>query len=704
MERSQQIRYFLFSQYLSDGIRITVEIVIPALVFSFLGDLETGLAMSLGALCVSISDGPGPTVHKRNGMFYCNLFVFISAFLTGMVNDNVVLMGIMILVSCFVFTMFSVYGSRATAVGFAALLIMILQMTHVIPSEQVLKESLLILAGGVWYMMVALLFYFITPYRAAERSIGKCLLETAKYLVIKSELYNPESDIEQQYRKLLDQQVVVNDNQNEIRELLFKNRSLLRESTRKGRLLVLTFVQLVDLFEQIMASWYDYEAIRKKYAHTGILQEISLIVKNCAQEMYNVGEAIQANGSYKKTINLFEELNVLKQKIDNLKDYGSTIMLKKILVNLRNLVEKTDDIAKYFENKPVLKGQLRSGSEYSRFVTHQKISWEVFKNNLTLHSSIFRHSLRVMITCGAGYVISKFMSGHHSYWITMTIIIIMKPAFSLTKKKNYDRLTGTIAGGIVGLLLLHFIQDKAVLFELLVFFMLGTYTFKILNYIVMVIFLTPYVLILFHFLGLGALHVASERLLDTAIGSVLAALGSYFLFPSWESGQLRKYMSDVLSANIHYLQKLKELFSGKDVPTLQYKLVRKELFVSTANLSGALHRMLSEPKSKQKHRKEIYEFVVLNHILSSNVASITSETMGKKLENPERLLHSLKSSVSILESSLQKLDNTIDEKEPEIIHSQISRKKVSDSQTMGQLDFINQVSIDISKLTRQIVS
>ena len=61
--------------------------------------------------------------------------------------------------------------------------------------------------------------------------------------------------------------------------------------------------------------------------------------------------------------------------------------------------------------------------------------------------------------------------------------------------------------------------------------MIGTYTFQRLNYIVMVIFMTPYILIFFNFLGMGFVDVAEERLLDTRIGSLLAFLASYLLFP-----------------------------------------------------------------------------------------------------------------------------------------------------------------------------
>lgn len=706
MEKSQQIRYFFFSQYLADGIRITLEIVIPAFVFSLLGDMETGLALSLGALCVSSSDGPGPVVHKRNGMLYCNIFIFISALLTGWLNHNMLLLGILILVSSFFFTMFSVYGSRANFIGFAALLIMVLQMTEVIPYQKVFTESLLILCGGVWYMVIALVLYRIAPHRAAQRALGDCIHETAQYLLIKSEMYNPQSDLEEQYRKLLEQQIVVNEKQNEVRELLFKNRALLKESTRIGRLLVLTFVDVVDLFEHIMATWYDYSSLRNKYASTGILEEVSITIKNLAHEMNNIGEAILAGKHYKKELNLINELEIIRNKIDSLSNQGSSIMLKKILVNLRNLGEKVEEISKYFNEDVSAKGNLQSRKEYSRFVTHQKINGSVLRNNLTFNSSIFRHSIRMMIACEAGFLISKlFPNGHHSYWIVMTIIIILKPSYSLTKKKNSDRLLGTIAGGIIGLLLLFFIQDKTILFGLIVFFMLGTYTFKTLNYIVMVIFLTPYILILFHFLGMGAMNVAGERLMDTAIGSALAFLASFFLFPQWESERLQNYMSDVLKANIHYLLKLKIIFSGSKIASLDYKLVRKELLVSTANLAAALHRMLSEPKSKQSHIKEIYEFVVLNNVLSSNIASLTATTYRDEKYYPKEFLGPVNKSIAILEKNLHQLDtNYSPEMQQTNLISSLNDIKSTDINMKEQLEFIYKITGDIGKLTSIISS
>jgi uncharacterized membrane protein (TIGR01666 family) len=704
MQRTQQIRYFLFSQYLADGIRVTLEIAIPALVFSLLGQVETGMTISLGALCVSISDGPGPVVHKRNGMLYCNLFVFIMALVTGFLNHTIFSLGLLILASSFLFSMFSVYGNRAASIGTAALLIMILRMSEIYPPMVVITDSFLILAGGLWYMAIALLFYRITPYRPAQRSLGDCIHETAKYLAIKSEMYNLKSDLNSQYKKLLDQQIVVNEKQDAVRELLFKNRQLLKESTRTGRVLVLTFVDVVDLFEHIMATWYDYSSLREKYASTGILDDVSLIIKRIAGELNNIGEAIQSNSSYQKQFELIPTLEKLKQKIDALNDKGSTMMLKKILVNLRNLGEKVDDILKYFDEKISHTTKLRSSKEYSRFVTHQKINGAVLKNNLTFKSSIFKHSLRVMIACGVGFTISKLISqGHHSYWILMTIIIILKPRFSLTKQKNFDRLIGTIGGGLIGLLILAFVHNTNILFGLILFFMIGTYTFVRLNYIVMVIFLTPYVLILFNFLGLGATNVASERLSDTAIASLLAFLASNFLFPHWESHDLRGYMASVLKANISYLQKLKEFLYGNKMLSMDYKLVRKELFVSTANLSSALHRMLSEPKNKQKDRKLIYEFVVLNHVLSSNIASLTATMSNSDEPSSREVIKKVNRTISNLKNNLVLLDKSYTEREEEQKNNTlIPEKAATDPQLNDQLNFIYKVSEDIGKVTKKI--
>ena len=701
----QHIQYFLFSQYLADGIRVTLEIILPAVIFSQFGRMDLGLIMSTGAFCVSMADGPGPVEHKRNGMLYCILFTFLMSLLTGMVNTNVFLLGLLIVLSSFFFTMFTVFGNRAAALGTAALLVMVLRMDKIVPPINVLYDSLLILAGGFWYLLIALLFFKLYPYRPAQRLLGNCLHETARFLRIKATLYDVKSNITDEYRKLVTQQVTVNEKQDELRELLYKNRELIKDPTDTGKLLMVTFADVIDLYENIMATWYDYTLLRQRFADTHILDDVSVIIQNIADEIDRIALAIQSNSLYKKQYQLLPTLDRLKIKIDAIEDpQNSNLVLKKILVNLRNLGERTDELMNYFKAGTVLKRNLRTDNEYSKFVSHQVISGNVFISNLGLDSSVFRHSLRMMITCITGFFIAKLLPNtHYSYWILLTIIVILKPGFSLTKQRNLERLFGTIAGGLIGLLLIYFIHDRTILFGLIMLFMLVTYTFIRVNYIVTVIFMTPYIIILFSLLGMGFVNIAEERLLDTVIASVLAFMASYFLFPHWESVQLESYMVQVLKANQSYLQQLAAFFSGSNQSHLEYKLVRKELYVSTANLSAAFQRMVSEPKSKQRNSQEIYEFVVLNHVLSSNIASLTVSMLTMQPGvYPKEVLLPVKKSITILKQSLLQLDNdTLNESISPTKTIQALEDRL-DTQLSEQLNFIYKVTCDIGKITQKI--
>ena len=707
-DNKQQIQYFLFSQYFSDGIRITLEIILPAIIFAQFGKLSLGLLMSTGALCVCLTDSPGPVEHKRNAMWYCLLFIFLMSLITGFVNNNIYGMGLLILLSSFFFTMFSVFGTRAAALGTAALLVIVLRMDKVAPPMEVLFDSLLVLAGGLWYLLFALLFFKIYPYRPAQRLLGANLHEAAKFLRIKSALYDVTSNVTEEYRKLVAQQVVVNEKQDELRELLYKNRELIKDPTDTGKLLVVTFADVIDLYENIMATWYDYGLLRQRFGNTNILSDLSIVIQNLADEIDRIGLAIQSNNNYKKHYQLIPVLEALKIRIDAMEDpNNSNLVLKKILVNLRNLGDRTDELMNYFKAGAAAKRDLREDSDYSKFVSHQVISSSLFISNLSLQSSVFRHSLRMMITCLVGFIIAKLLpQAHHGYWILLTIIVILKPGFSLTRQRNYERLVGTIGGGIIGLLIIFYVHDRDALFGLIIFFMLGTYTFMRINYIVTVIFTTPYVLILFSLLGMGSIGVAEERLLDTGIASLLAFIGSYILFPHWESVQLESYMVKVLQANKNYLQQLAAYFSGQIHSQLEYKLVRKELYVSTANLSAAFQRMLSEPKSKQRSSQEIYEFVVLNHVLSSNIASLTASITNKQqgMFAKEALLP-VKKSITILQESLLQLDTSLTKDElAAAATNPPAADGIVDKQLTEQLNFIYKVSGDIGKITQKITT
>ncbi|MCJ8211117.1 FUSC family protein [Mucilaginibacter sp. RS28] len=722
---SREIKSLLFSHYFSDGLRITLGVMLPSLIFAQFGMLDAGLTLSLGAVCVCGVDTPAPTHYRRNALAIGNLLVFLVAIITGFARLNVYTLGAEVVAFSFLFSMFIVYGNRATSVGTAALMVMIFMMAREMEPREVLSYSLTITAGGVWYMAFSLVFFSIRPYRAAQQAVAENITDVVKFLRIKADFYLPETDIDDNYRKLVSQQVTVSQHQDQVRELLFKSRQVVKESTRASRILVLTFTDLVDLYEHIMATHYDYREIRERFGQTSVLRNIALTLQSMANELDNIAYAILSNTRYRHLKSFYPELEALKKEIDALPQNaagGSNIVLKKILINLRDVHQKIADIHKYYNSRSS-EGLIAKteGVEFTKFVTHQDYAPHIFIDNLTLTSAAFKHSLRVSLVCLVGFVITKsqgllevinhvtgkkIVFGHHSYWVLLTIIVILKPGFSLSKQRNIERVVGTIVGGIIGVLVLTFVHNKTAEVVLLTLFMMGTYTFLRINYIIAVILMTPYVLILFRVLGLGHLNVAEERIIDTIIGAVISFAASYLIFPAWESEQLRQSLHEVVDANINYLITIAQNLTGKQVNVTEYKLARKDVFVKSANLSAAFERMISEPKSKQKQAKSVHRFVVLNHILSSYLATIAANLTGKnagfiRADN----LKMLKKDIAVLNECSKKLGGkSMDFNDKGVECLDPSVNSADQDLLREQLGFVNKIANDINKVADSLVS
>ncbi|WP_395802652.1 FUSC family membrane protein [Daejeonella sp.] len=703
MKQSREIKTFIFSQYFSDGLKITLGVLLPSLIFYQLNLLSIGITISLGAVTASIADNPGPISHKRNGMLLSILFVFLTSILTGLINKYPVFIGIEILLLSFFFSMFSVYGNRASSIGTAALLIMILTIDEdAIKLSGVWGHALYILSGGIWYMILSISIAQIRPYRLTQQALGECIRDVAAYVKLKAEFYNTESDFDDNYKNLISQQVLVHEHQDSLRDLLFKTKLMVKESTHIGRLLILVFVDIVDLFEQTMATHYDYQAIRNTFGKTQSLKQFNTIIIKLSEELDNLSYYIISNEKPIKLHDFKPELEKLKASIDKVEESGiNGLVLKKILINVRNMISRLDQIYSYFNSNYI---SSQNDIDYSKFVSHEDFDFQKLKENLSPKSSIFRHSVRVSLMFLIGYLVSKlFPIGHHSYWILLTLLVILKPAYSLTRKRNIERLIGTFIGGIAGAFILIYVKDQTVLFVFLLIFMIGTYSSQRLNYTVSVLFMTPYILILFSFLGENNINIAKERMIDTLIGSFIAFFSSLIVLPNWEYYQFKNYMREVLIANYKYLHHVAEELAGNKNDVISYKLVRKDVYVSSANLGSAFQRMLSEPKSKQLKIKDHYKFVVLNHMLSSYIATlITNLHQANSIKLESEHIKLIRKSLFSLSEVIKKLDSP-EFKELEISLIEPNQDLIQANESIllkEQLELINKLILDISKLSQ----
>ncbi|RYE54176.1 MAG: FUSC family protein, partial [Sphingobacteriales bacterium] len=342
------------------------------------GMLQYGMTLSLGAICISVVDSPGPIVHRRNAMLITTAFIVIISILVGVTNKNIYVTGSLLVVCSFIFSMFFLYGARAASIGTSVLLIMVLGIDDIRPWKEVLWYATLIFCGSVWYTLLSYFIYRIRPYRLVQQMLSDSIHEVSVFLRAKAKFYHEGIDYEKNYAELLQLQVVVHEKQDEVREVLFKTREIVKESTPEGRFLLLVFVDMVDLFEQIMSTYYNYKQLHQQFDEVGILTHYEDVINKIADSLEDIAFSLKTGGTPSLSLGLSEDIEKLKQEIlvlENNKaehDYNTLglIALKNIEVNIENILARVKTIKSYFNEKEKKKLK-KNAIDVDKFVTRQ---------------------------------------------------------------------------------------------------------------------------------------------------------------------------------------------------------------------------------------------------------------------------------------------------------------------------------------------
>ncbi len=739
---TSEVKNFVLSPYFGDGLRITFGVVFPSLVLAQFDLLKIGINVSLGALCASIADTPGPITHRRNAMFITIGLVSLVSILTGLATTSVYLTGLLIVGLSFLLSMAYVYGNRASSMGVAGLLVMVLGIGDIRPLSEILLYALFISLGGCWYSALSLSLYRIMPYRLAKLNLAECLDELADFMKIKAAFYQEGMDYDENYKKLIEEQIKVNEQIDAVREQLLKSREIVRENTQEGRFLLVIFVDMVDLYEQIMSTFYNYQNLHKQFDDTGILVEFESTLNLLANQISVIATSLRDGSKPNISAELPRKIQDLKVGIEVLEKvhltpspspvergvnsdeyspsqrerglggevkFSSTGLqaLKNIEVNIENIFLRIKKIKGYFKEKE-LSRLGKNNIKTESFISHQEYEIETFLENLNLKSENFRHALRVSGLMLLGFIIAQSFHFLHSNWILLTIMVVMKPAYSLTKERNLDRLMGTVAGAFIGMVIIHYVSDARWLFGILLVCMLGTYSFQRKTYLVSVVFMTPFILILFDFLGMGSRALFIERVYDTLIGGGIAFIGSYVLLPHWEREKLKMTLIEMLEANLAYFHQVSQLYFGQKYDRVPYKIIRKEVMVRSANLASGFQRMYSEPKHKQLSINEVHKFSVLNHLLTSYIATLAlyAREHFEEIPNFEELRNIAQHTENMLKEAHKIMENSdlVVKENLQILKLKPNPDPEEESKIVIPEQFMNiqKVAYDICKISERI--
>ena len=421
------MKKYLTSHQTSLAVRVTFSVVLPPILFFYLHDMHVGAAMSIGALCTSLTDTPGPPHHRRNGFYASIALNCLIALLVGFTNTWHLVLGVEIVLFSFLLAFIAVYGNRAGSVGILALLVLILNIDSQRSQVEVVENGLLIGLGGLWYAFLSLVLYRIFPYRLAQQAVGESIISVSRYFRIKARFYETADGFDDAYTALLKEQVVLQEQQDQVRELLFKTRRIANDSTPKSRILLMMFVDSVDLFEMILSSQQDYRLLHEAFDGEGVLTDMAGLIYLMADELEGIGVAVQASEAYREVTRVPDAIRDLERELDRLRLQPAYPSLRHILRNVRDIQERMRRLSIYTRYDALTGAGYKGEIDYTRFITHQPIDLEVFVDNLNMRAQVFRHALRLSLAMLVGYIVSRFFPWGHGYWILLSISVILKP-------------------------------------------------------------------------------------------------------------------------------------------------------------------------------------------------------------------------------------------------------------------------------------
>lgn len=645
MNYLDEFKKFISSHYLSTGIRLTLGAVIPCLIFHHYGILNNLIAFPLGTLLIGTTDNPGPVHRRRNSLMIAIVTCFVVACATGFLRHIHFISFIEIILFGMFFSLVGVYGNRANSIGLISLLVFVFNIDDHISREMVLHNALVFSAGGIWYLILFLVLQKIRPYKLIQQLLGENFVELGKLLSVKAGYYFAKPDYDELFNQMIHQQVILRENHETLREILFKTRQIVSESTNTSRILMLMFLDSVDLMERILNSQQNYTNLHRAFDDTKILRLFGTYISWLAAELLQIGLAVQGgfpskpkhdlDEAFNKCQLAFDKIRESKMTHDNVEDF---IMLRQILNSIQDITERIKKLHRATAYDVDLSKDYKPNVETDDFITKQEYSPRILLDNLSFKSSHFRHAFRVTLGLIIGFLGSLFLDVGHGYWILLTIVTIMKPAFSITQQRNIYRIGGTVLGAFIGFMTLYLVKDDTVIFIIMMLAMIGAYSFLKINYFVASTGITLYVLLWFNFLNPQHITaVLQDRVIDTVIGSVIAYFISSYVLPVWEHTQIKQYMKEALDANRKYFDNVSTIFTGVSLNIGELKLHRKEAIIAMANLSDNFQRMLSEPKKQQVKMEEHHQFVATSHMLTSYIASLSTyaQTVGQNYLSEE---------------------------------------------------------------------
>ncbi|EON90201.1 YccS/YhfK family integral membrane protein [Plesiomonas shigelloides 302-73] len=674
------------------------------------GEVLSTIPVTLGVVAAALTDLDDRLSGRLRNIFITLLCFFIASVSIEILFPYPWLFAIGLLISSFCFTMLGAIGQRYATISFGALLIAIYTMLGVTLYDTWYQQPLLLLAGAVWYSLIALLSHALRPVRPVQENLANCYELLARYLDAKSAFFDPdEADRydELQIQVALSNGALVSSlNQTKLSLLSRLKGDRGQRSTR--RLLRYYFVAQ-DIHERASSAHNQYHALAKRFRHSDVLFRFQRLLLLQAKACRQLAKSIISGDDYNHDFRFERAFNLLNASLERHQPQQAEDkrLLASLNFVLRNL-QAIDWQLSHIESEQII-GLPQDNTLADDGLHGIRDIWTRIRNQLTPGSALFRHAVRMSLVLCAGYACIMAFNMERGYWILLTSLFVCQPNYSATRLRLRQRVLGTLAGIIAGLPLLYLIPSQEGQLVLIVVLGVLFFAFRTVQYGYATAFITMLVLFCFNLMGAG-FDIAIPRVTDTLIGCGIAWLAVTFVWPDWRYRRLPLVIQRAIDSNTSYLSEvIAQYQQGKD-DSLSYRIARRAAHNADAELASVISNMSSEPLRSRRILEEGFRLLCLNHAMLGYISALgahrhklpdNAESRTLLKEVSQHILHQLQAVSAQLQACPAPEHNNTQQFAQSLLEQDLQD---SDSRfVLQQLGLINRMLNELSSLTQKIV-
>lgn len=669
------------------NVRIFIALCGTTLFPWWIGEVKLTIPLTLGVVAAALTDLDDRLTGRLRNLAITLVCFFIASASVELLFPWPPLFALGLTVSTIGFILLGGLGQRYATIAFGALLIAIYTMLGVTLYDHWYLQPLFLLAGAVWYNLLTLSGHLIFPIRPLQDNLARSYEQLARYLELKSRLFDPDLEDESQAPlydlALANGQLVATLNQTKVSLLTRLRGDRGQRGTR--RTLQYYFVAQ-DIHERASSSHIQYQTLRDQFRYSDVMFRFQRMLSMQAQACQKLSRAILLREPYQHDAHFERAFMHLDAALDRVRASGASDeqinALGFLLNNLRAIDAQLATIESVQTTAP-------AGSNTETLLADDRLGglndiWLCLRRNMSPESALFRHAVRMSLVLCAGYAFIQFTGLQHGYWILLTSLFVCQPNYNATRHRLALRIIGTLVGVAIGLpvlLLVPSIEGQLVLIVLtgVLFF-----AFRNVQYAHATMFITLLVLLCFNLLGEG-FEVALPRIIDTLIGCAIAWAAVSFIWPDWKFRNLPRVLDRAMNANCRYLDAILEQYhQGRD-NRLAYRVARRDAYNRDAELASVVSNLSTEPRADGAQRETAFRLLCLNHTFTSYISALGAHR--EKLSTPDILAllddavcyvddalhhtpadeHRVQKSLTSLQSRIQHLEPRADSKEPLVL-------------------------------------